>query len=60
VVYEPSFDVDNTCYLDSTYYLLSAPNVDSVSWKFNDDSTAVSVGVDDFSIIHIFSRYRIL
>ena len=53
--YEPSFDVEDTCYLDSTLFTFyQHQNVDSVNWKFNDDSTAVSVGVDDFSIIHIF------
>ncbi len=53
--YKPSFDVDNTCYLDSTLFTFyQYQNVDSVSWEFHDNSTTDSISSDNFSITHIF------
>lgn len=53
--YKPSFDVQNTCYLDSTIFTFyQHQNVDSVTWKFNDNSTIDSNGNENYSVTHVF------
>jgi len=53
--YQPSFDVNNTCYLDSTLFTFNQyTNVDSLIWTFNDMRKSQTTSVNDFSVIRVF------
>ncbi len=55
--YQPSFDVFNTCYLDTTTFVFNQnQNIDSVVWKYHDASNNSYIIGDDFTVTNIFEE----
>ena len=53
--YQPSFDVQNTCYLDSTLFTFNQhQNIDSLIWEISSISGTDSNSYEGFSFINVF------
>ena len=56
-LYKPSFDVLNTCYLDTTIFIFNhSQNIDSVVWEIYDESNNNYETGNDFSISKVFEK----
>lgn len=55
--YIPSFDYNNTCFLDSTQFIFNQhENTDSIYWGFGDLTKNFLKKGDNFSVVHIFDE----
>lgn len=54
-LYQPSFDVKNTCYLDTTIFTFSQDqSVDSLNWEITDLSNSTVVNYTGNNILEVF------
>lgn len=55
--YKPTFDFNNTCFLDSTEFtFFQYENMDSLVWNFGDDLEDYSFNNEDYFLFHMYDE----